>query len=104
MSQTKPAPVEVQAVDVNDSFLAFRKLDDRAVLPVRGSVMAAGLDICSIEDVELQPKSRGLARTGIHGVWISLRPPRQPLRGGVSHRQGVSQDGAFELSRRLFHD
>ena len=45
--------------------LRFKKLDDRAVLPKRGSALAAGLDVCAIEDVEIGPRQRGMARTGL---------------------------------------
>ena len=43
--------------------LSFKKLDARAVLPARGSALAAGLDLCSIEDLTIEPKQRLLARS-----------------------------------------
>src|ERR671918_2385003 len=45
--------------------LRFKQLDPRAVLPQRGSALAAGLDVCAIEDVEIGPKQRATARTGL---------------------------------------
>ena len=45
--------------------LRFKQLDPRAVLPKRGSALAVGLDVCSIEDVEIGPKQRVMARTGL---------------------------------------
>lgn len=45
--------------------LRFKRLDPRAVLPKRGSRLAAGLDVCSIEEITLGPHERVLARTGL---------------------------------------
>jgi dUTP pyrophosphatase len=45
--------------------LKFKRLDERAILPTRGSASSAGLDLYSIEDVVIAPRSRTLARTGI---------------------------------------
>jgi dUTP pyrophosphatase len=69
--------------------LRFKQLDSRAVLPSRGSVLSAGLDVCSIEDVELQPKSRGLARTGLA---VAIPPGfygRVAPRSGLAVKQGL---------------
>ncbi|HEX5887032.1 MAG TPA: hypothetical protein VFY67_21000, partial [Pyrinomonadaceae bacterium] len=45
--------------------LRFKQLDSRAILPRRGSALAAGLDVCSIEDLSIGPKQRVMARTGL---------------------------------------
>ena len=45
--------------------LRFKRLDPRAVLPKRGSRLAAGFDVCSIEEITLGPHERVLARTGL---------------------------------------
>lgn len=45
--------------------LKFKQLDDRAILPTRGSATSAGLDLYSIEDITIEPKQRVLARTGL---------------------------------------
>src|ERR1700752_841271 len=45
--------------------LEFKRLDPNAVLPTRGSVASAGLDLFSIEDITIEPKQRVLARTGL---------------------------------------
>ena len=69
--------------------LRFKQLDARAVLPSRGSVLAAGLDICSIEDVELRPKGRGVARTGLA---VAIPPGfygRVAPRSGLAVKQGL---------------
>jgi dUTP pyrophosphatase len=69
--------------------LRFKQLDSRAVLPARGSALAAGLDVCSIEDIELQPKARGLARTGLA---VAIPPGfygRVAPRSGLAVKQGL---------------
>jgi dUTP pyrophosphatase len=69
--------------------LNFKQLDSRAVLPKRGSALAAGLDLCSIEDVDLQPKQRTLARTGLA---VAIPPGfygRVAPRSGLAVKQGL---------------
>jgi dUTP pyrophosphatase len=69
--------------------LRFKQLDDRAVLPRRGSVLAAGLDVCSIEDLHIQPKQRATARTGLavaipQGFYGRIAP-----RSGLAAKKGL---------------
>jgi dUTP pyrophosphatase len=45
--------------------LHFKRLDERAILPTRGSASSAGLDLYSIEAISIGPRQRILARTGI---------------------------------------
>ena len=69
--------------------LRFKQLDSRAVLPARGSPLAAGLDLCSIEDIEIQPKQRILARTGLA---VAIPPGfygRVAPRSGLAVKQGL---------------
>lgn len=69
--------------------LRFKKLDERAVLPKRGSVLAAGLDVCSIEDVELGPRQRGMAKTGLA---VAIPPGfygRIAPRSGLASKHGL---------------
>ncbi len=69
--------------------LRFKQLDSRAVLPKRGSALAAGLDLCSIEDVEIQPRQRALARTGLA---VAIPPGfygRVAPRSGLAVKQGL---------------
>ena len=69
--------------------LRFKQLDSRAVLPKRGSALAAGLDVCSIEDVEIAPKQRALARTGLA---VAIPPGfygRVAPRSGLAVKQGL---------------
>jgi dUTP pyrophosphatase len=71
------------------NFLRFKQLDPRAVLPARGSALAAGLDLCAIENVEIQPKQRALARTGLA---VAIPPGfygRVAPRSGLAVKQGL---------------
>lgn len=40
-------------------------MNDLAIVPTRGSEFAAGLDLYSIEDLEIKSKDKGLVHTGI---------------------------------------
>jgi len=69
--------------------LRFKQLDPKAILPVRGSSFAAGLDISSIEDVIVEPRQRAIARTGLavaipHGFYGRVAP-----RSGLAAKQGL---------------
>ena len=69
--------------------LRFKQLDPRAVLPQRGSALAAGLDVCAIEDVEIGPKQRAMSRTGLAvaipaGFYGRLAP-----RSGLAAKKGL---------------
>lgn len=43
----------------------IKKLNPEAVLPKKGSLKAAGYDICSIEDVVIPAQGKGKVSTGI---------------------------------------
>ena len=69
--------------------LRFKQLDSRAVLPQRGSRLAAGLDVCSIEDLTIGPRERVLARTGLavaipEGFYGRIAP-----RSGLAAKHGL---------------
>ncbi len=69
--------------------IRFKQLDSRAVLPRRGSALAAGLDLCSIEDVEIPAKQRAVARTGLA---VAIPPGfygRVAPRSGLAVKQGL---------------
>ena len=71
------------------NFLRFKQLDSRAVLPKRGSALAAGLDVCSIEEIYLEPKQRTTARTGLA---VAIPPGfygRVAPRSGLAVKQGL---------------
>jgi deoxyuridine 5'-triphosphate nucleotidohydrolase len=69
--------------------LSFKRLDPNAVLPTRGSLQAAGLDIYALEDLTIPPGDRVLARTGLavaipEGYYGRLAP-----RSGLATKQGL---------------
>lgn len=69
--------------------LEFQRLDARAVLPMRGSEAAAGLDLYSIEPVRLEPGQRALVGTGLavavpEGFYGRLAP-----RSGLATKNGL---------------
>jgi dUTP diphosphatase len=69
--------------------LRFKQLDPRAVLPKRGSALAPGLDVCSIEDLEIGPKQRVMARTGLA---VAIPPGfygRIAPRSGLAAKKGL---------------
>ena len=69
--------------------LRFKQLDPRAVLPQRGSVLAAGLDVCGIEGVEIGPRQRVMARTGLA---VAIPPGfygRVAPRSGLAAKKGL---------------
>jgi deoxyuridine 5'-triphosphate nucleotidohydrolase len=77
------------AVDPELHVLAFKRLDPRALLPTRGSSLAAGLDIYAIEDLTIQPGDRALALTGLavaipEGYYGRLAP-----RSGLATKEGL---------------
>jgi len=69
--------------------LRFKQLDQRAMLPKRGSALAAGLDVCSIDDLKIAPRDRVMARTGLavaipHGFYGRVAP-----RSGLAAKNGL---------------
>ena len=59
------------------------------MLPQRGSALAAGLDVFALEDVEIGPKQRATARTGL----AVASPPgfygRIAPRSGLAAKKGL---------------
>jgi dUTP pyrophosphatase len=71
--------------------LRFKQLDPRAVLPLRGSSFAAGLDICSIEDLKIEARQRAIARTG-----LAVAIP-QGFYGRVAPRSGLAAKHGLDV-------
>jgi dUTP pyrophosphatase len=71
--------------------LRFKKLDSRAVLPKRGSALAAGLDVCGIEDLSVGPKQRAMARTGLA---VAIPPG---FYGRVAPRSGLAAKNGLDV-------
>lgn len=77
------------AEDAELQLLSFKRLDSKAVLPERGSSSAAGLDICSIEDVSIEPKQRALVRTGLAVAIPEGYYGRVAPRSGLATQKGL---------------
>ena len=71
--------------------LRFKQLDPRAVLPKRGSVLAAGLDVCAIEEMRIGAKQRGMARTGLA---VAIPPG---FYGRVAPRSGLAVKNGLDV-------
>jgi dUTP pyrophosphatase len=71
--------------------LHFKQLDPRAALPKRGSALAAGLDVCSIEDLRIEPKQRVTARTGLA---VAIPPG---FYGRVAPRSGLAAKNGLDV-------
>src|SRR5215204_6828248 len=73
------------------NILGFKHFDPRAVLPKRGSALAAGLDVCAIENLEIGPKERVMARTG-----LAVAIP-QGFYGRVAPRSGLAAKNGLDV-------
>src|ERR1700741_5081007 len=71
--------------------LRFKQLDPRAVLPKRGSALAAGVDVCSIEELKIDPRQRILARTG-----LAVAIPKG-FYGRVAPRSGLAVKNGLDV-------
>jgi len=69
--------------------LRIKKLHPDAILPTRGSLLAAGLDLYCLEDVVLPARSTTLVRTGLAVAFCSDYYLRIAPRSGVSVRTGL---------------
>ena len=59
------------------------------MLPQRGSALAAGLDIFSIEEVDIQPRQRATARTGLAVAIPAGFYGRIAPRSGLAANKGL---------------
>ena len=67
----------------------FKKLDDKAVLPSRGSVHAAALDLSSIDSITIAPGDYSPVRTGL-AVEIPVgHYGRIAGRSGLAAKKGI---------------
>jgi dUTP pyrophosphatase len=71
--------------------LRFKQLDEHAVLPQRGSALAAGLDVCSIEHLEIGPRERVMARTGFA---VAIPPG---FYGRIAPRSGLAAKNGLDV-------
>jgi len=84
MSQPSPATT-VTAIAV----LEFKRVDERATLPSRGSELSAGLDLYSIEEIRIEPKQRTLAKTGLAAAIPPGYYGRIAPRSGLAMKLGL---------------
>jgi dUTP pyrophosphatase len=84
MSQPFPATTAT-AIAV----LEFKRVDERATLPTRGSELSAGLDLYSIEDITIGPKQRTLAKTGLAVAIPPGHYGRVAPRSGLAMKHGL---------------
>ncbi len=71
--------------------LHFKQLDPRAVLPTRGSLHSAGLDLYSIDDLNIAPLSRVRAHTG-----LSVAIP-EGCYGRIAPRSGLAANHGLDV-------
>ena len=69
--------------------LRFQRLHPSAVLPARGSSFAAGLDICSIEELTIGPHERATVRTGLAVAIPDGFYGRVAPRSGLAVKHGL---------------
>ena len=69
--------------------LEFKRVDERATLPSRGSELSAGLDLYSIEDITIGPKQRTLAKTGLAVAIPPGHYGRIAPRSGLAMKHGL---------------
>ena len=74
-----------------NQFLKFKRLEPRAVLPTRGSMHSAGLDLYSIEDLSIAPLSRVRAHTG-----LSVAIP-EGFYGRIAPRSGLAANHGLDV-------
>jgi dUTP pyrophosphatase len=84
MSQPIPATTSTAL-----AVLEFKRIDDRATLPSRGSEFSAGLDLYSIEHITIEPKQRILAKTGLAVAIPPGHYGRIAPRSGLAMKQGL---------------
>ncbi len=72
------------------SELPFKRLDDRATLPVRAYAGDAGLDLAAAERVELAPGARALVGTGLAVAIPDGHAGFVQPRSGLAAERGIT--------------
>lgn len=75
--------------------LNIKKLYNDVFLPKYGSEFAAGLDICSYSDIDIEPNTRKLIPTGISISWEGNDEQKYYLR--VAPRSGLSVKNNIDI-------
>ena len=70
----------------------FKKLDDRAILPRRGSALAAGADLCALpgEEITIAPGETCLVRTGLAAAIPAGYAGFIFARSGLASKRGLA--------------
>ncbi|HEV7796906.1 MAG TPA: dUTP diphosphatase [Pyrinomonadaceae bacterium] len=76
-------------MDAELSLLTFKRLDSKAILPTRGSSLAAGLDLYACEDLTIQPGERVVASTGLAVAIPEGYYGRVAPRSGLATQKGL---------------
>lgn len=79
----------VDEADAQLNVLSFKRLDPQALLPTRGSSLAAGLDIYALDPLTIPPGERVLARTGLAVAIPAGYYGRIAPRSGLATKQGL---------------
>jgi dUTP pyrophosphatase len=69
--------------------LKFLRLNPDATLPVRSSAQAAGLDLHSVEELQIQPHHRAAVKTGLSVAIPENTYGRIAPRSGLAVKSGI---------------
>lgn len=69
--------------------IEFKKLNENAVLPSFANEGDAGLDICSVQDLVLEPGKRALVKTGVAIQLPKGWEAQVRSRSGLAYKHGV---------------
>lgn len=70
--------------------IEFKKLNENAVLPSFANEGDAGLDICSVQDLVLEPGKRALVKTGVAIQLPKGWEAQVRSRSGLAYKHGVA--------------
>lgn len=79
--------------EMSTSIIHFKKLDEKAVLPTRGSETAAGLDFYAIEDLVIPAGKFASVRTGLAVEIPEGYYGRIAGRSGLAAKKGIDALG-----------
>ncbi len=77
----------------NLAWLPFKKLDEKAILPTRGSINAAALDLYSIEPLVIAPGKYAAVHTGVAVEIPTGFYGRIAGRSGLAAKKGIDAIG-----------
>jgi deoxyuridine 5'-triphosphate nucleotidohydrolase len=88
---------------VRQARLEIKRLSEKAVLPVQGSALAAGLDLSSAADLVIKSGARALVPTDLSiacppGTYGRIAP-----RSGLAYKKGIDVGGTWFLTSRARH-